>query len=59
MTKPLKVPMTVADQIELLRARGMEVDAALAQQWLAHVSYYRLSAYWYPSADTAGDGSSQ
>ncbi|MGJ9565124.1 Abi family protein [Actinotignum sp. GS-2025e] len=27
----------------------MDVDAALARQWLTNVSYYRLSAYWYPA----------
>lgn len=27
----------------------MEVDVELASQWLKYVSYYRLSAYWYPA----------
>lgn len=27
----------------------MDVDEALARQWFANVSYYRLSAYWYPA----------
>lgn len=26
----------------------MQVDEAFAIQWLTNVSYYRLSAYWYP-----------
>lgn len=27
----------------------MQVDDSLARQWLTNVSYYRLSAYWYPA----------
>lgn len=27
----------------------MRVDDHLARQWLSNVSYYRLSAYWYPA----------
>lgn len=27
----------------------MEVDSLEATQWLSNVSYYRLSAYWYPA----------
>lgn len=27
----------------------MDIDEALAQQWLTNVSCYRLSAYWYPA----------
>ena len=27
----------------------MEVECELAHQWLSYVSYYRLSAYWYPA----------
>lgn len=34
----------------------MEVDDTLAQQWLANVSYYRLSAYWYPARAINSDG---
>ncbi len=47
VTRPLKFPATVSEHIELLRSRGMEVDEALARQWLSNVSYYRLSGYWY------------
>lgn len=56
MPKPLKAATTAAEQIRLLRSRGLEVDEDLAQQWLANVSYYRLSAYWYPARqfDNAG-----
>lgn len=49
MTNQLKAAMTVSQQVQLLRSRGMLVDEALADQWLASVSYYRLSAYWYPA----------
>ena len=43
-TKP---SLTYAQQIQHLRAKGMIIrDAALAEYWLRHVSYYRLSAYW-------------
>lgn len=51
----LKPATTVAEQIELLRGRGMYVDAPLAEQWLANVSYYRLSAYWYPARSMGAD----
>ena len=41
-------PATIIDQqIEILRERGMALDESLARQWLANVSYYRLSGYWY------------
>lgn len=49
MTKSVKRAATIAQHIELLRSRGMEVDDTLACQWLSYVSYYRLSAYWYPA----------
>ncbi|MEL4506320.1 Abi family protein [Luteococcus sp. H138] len=49
MSKPLKPPMSITQQIDLLRARGMYVDEEVARQWLPNVSYYRLSAYWYPA----------
>ncbi|WP_231583027.1 Abi family protein [Actinobaculum suis] len=49
LSKPVKRALTIAQHIELLRSRGMEVDDALAHQWLSYVSYYRLSAYWYPA----------
>lgn len=34
----------------------MRVDERSARQWLANVSYYRLSAYWYPARRDDGDG---
>lgn len=41
--------MLPGQHIARLRERGMAVDENLARQWLANVSYYRLSAYWYPA----------
>ena len=38
---------TVDQQLDLLRSCGMEIDEPLVRQWLANVSYYRLSGYWY------------
>ena len=43
--------------IDLLRSRGMEIDTDLANQWLSFVSYYRLSAYWYPARKLTPEGS--
>jgi abortive infection bacteriophage resistance protein len=54
-----KPALSIADQIALLRRRGMAVpDAAKAGHYLRHVSYYRLRAYWLPfeqPAETDGD----
>ncbi len=49
MSKPVKRAATIAQHIDLLRSRGMQVDTDVASQWLSFVSYYRLSAYWYPA----------
>ncbi len=49
MPRPLKSATTIDQQILILRSRGMQIDDDLARQWLANVSYYRLSAYWYPA----------
>ena len=32
----------------------MVIDEPLARQWLSNVSYYRLSAYWYPARVVEG-----
>lgn len=56
MSRPLKSATTINQQIELLRSRGLIVDDGLARQWLANVSYYRLSAYWYPAREFDSDG---
>lgn len=44
-----KPALTFAQQLARLRARGMHVtDTLAAEATLACISYYRLSAYWYP-----------
>jgi abortive infection bacteriophage resistance protein len=44
--KPAK---TIDEQLELLRKRGMVIDDAdSARHDLAHLNYYRLTAYWLP-----------
>ncbi len=50
MPRPFTKPATtIAQQIQHLQAEGMAIpDVALAEHWLRHVSYYRLSAYWLP-----------
>lgn len=54
----LKPSLTISEHIGLLRQRGMKVDSLEAEKWLANVSYYRLSAYWYPArqVDPLGSG---
>lgn len=54
--KPVKQAATIAEHIGRLRSRGMAVDAEVARQWLSFVSYYRLSAYWYPARKQNPDG---
>ncbi len=56
MSRPVKRGTAVGEQIALLRDRGMCVETDLAEQWLSHVSYYRLSAYWYPARLLDGTG---
>ena len=54
-TKP---PLTVSEQISLLKSRGMHVeDDARATRVLSHVNYYRLRAYWLPF-EASNDGKS-
>lgn len=43
----VKQPTSLAQQIDILKSKGMSVDESLARQWLFGVSYYRLSGYWY------------
>jgi abortive infection bacteriophage resistance protein len=44
-----KPALSYADQALLLKQRGLVIgDDALAASLLARVSYYRLSAYWFP-----------
>lgn len=45
-TKPY---LPIADQIALLRSRGMTIeDEGKAEEYLRRIGYYRLSAYWHP-----------
>jgi abortive infection bacteriophage resistance protein len=51
-----KRPLTFDQQVAQLESRGMLIpDREEAKRWLARISYYRLSAYWYPLRD-ANDG---
>ena len=44
-----KPSRSIQEQIADLQTKGMVVsDTQLAEHWLQHVSYYRLSAYWLP-----------
>lgn len=44
-TKP---SLSIADQVALLERRGLVIaDHTLAEHCLAHISYYRLRAYWF------------
>jgi len=46
MTLFSKIPRTYAEQLQLLRTRGLEItDEAFALHCLQHPNYYRLSAY--------------
>ena len=41
--------LPVADQLSLLKARGMTIsDETKATAYLEKIGYYRLSGYWYP-----------
>lgn len=47
--RPLKPHKSFADQLEVLRARGLAVeDEAAALAALERLGYYRLSGYFYP-----------
>src|SRR5690349_1743582 len=50
MRRPFSKPyLPVAEQIALLRSRGMQItDEARAAAALERIGYYRLSGYWYP-----------
>jgi abortive infection bacteriophage resistance protein len=42
-----KPPLSIDQQIDLLISRGMDVmDRPRAAQYLTHINYYRLRAYW-------------
>ena len=45
-TKP---PLTVQEQIELLKTRGLQIpDEKRATRYLRNISYFHLSGYMYP-----------
>lgn len=49
MKKPLKPWLPLADQLQQLQGRGLQVDSPdAALHYLGRVGYYRLSGYWYP-----------
>ncbi len=52
--KPFNKPAkTFAEQIELLKARGMQfANEQDAQFYLEQINYYRLGAYWLPFENT-------
>ncbi len=55
--KYTKPPLAIAQQIELLRSRGMIIpDKASAEAFLESQSYYRLSAYWLPFEERQQSG---
>lgn len=44
-----KSATSIKDQIAQLQTRGLLIhDVFAAEQTLAHISYYRLAAYWWP-----------
>ncbi len=45
--KPFK---PIQEQIQLLRDRGLTIDED-AEDYLRHLSYYRLSGYWLSLRD--------
>lgn len=53
-----KPAVSFTDQLELLKSRGLVVDdEPLAISQLSSISYYRLSAYWYPYRERDENGS--
>lgn len=45
---PGKIPLTIQDQLSLLRQRNMTFrDITAAPHFLANISYYRLKGYWW------------
>ena len=44
-----KLPTSIPEQIKQLQSRGMDIsDPVEASQYLSHISYYRMTAYWLP-----------
>lgn len=47
-----KPPVTIPNQVAKLKQRGLTItDTAVAERYLANISYYRLRAYTYPYQD--------
>lgn len=58
MDLPAKTFKLHAEQIEVLRSRGMRIDDTdYARHVLERVNYYRLSGYWYSFRQPAAAGS--
>lgn len=54
---PAKPPLTLDQQIERLRERGMSVaDDARVRHFLGHLNYYRLRGYWMHFEVPEGNG---
>ncbi len=55
---PLKVALTIDEQIELLEGRGLDIpDTDRTARHLSNISYYRMSAYMIPFHKPNPDGS--
>jgi len=51
-----KLPITIPEQIEKLKGRGLRFDnETSAQNHLSNISYYRFRAYTYPFQDKSND----
>lgn len=48
VTQPVKPFASIDEQIDILLARGLDLNRQIAAQWLRNVGYYRLSGYRYP-----------
>jgi len=49
-TKP---PLSINDQVNLLRQRGLQIsDVSKVTHHLSNINYYRLKVYSYPFQDT-------
>jgi len=49
-----KSPITVSEQVERLKGRGLKFNnETKAQNYLSNISYYRLRAYTYPFQDNS------
>lgn len=52
MMKYEKQPISIKEQIEKLRSRGLVFkNDSYAEKYLSNISYYRLRAYTYPFQD--------